>query len=307
MFSDYQEQVMLAYKNRRNAGTLSLNLMHPTSANLRAECVMACDNRFLKKDEKVYISFFGEKEDATAYLLAVKKNDAGKFRPLGNFLKGETTTTDEKNIEMLALLIGYEPRPYRVGQSYPATETGSSDPMVPKEVQVDNREANAPSTMNTDKMNEGGVREEKDKGYRGDHRVRPENDGPSIGAIRLLVVIAIAVIGAGGYWSLRGQFSTVTGREKCMYWAGDHYQPVACDQKMNGMPVFALDTVRLTHFKKVTRQDTITGRSLGSMWYIKLDGNIEFYTAGGVHPLHKDRPLRPMTLYILNKYIRHLE
>jgi hypothetical protein len=52
------------------------------------------------------------------------------------------------------------------------------------------------------------------------------------------------------------------------------------------------------------RPDTLTQRALGHVWYSKIDGLVEFYTAGGIHPVHRERRLRPLTAYILQKYAR---
>jgi hypothetical protein len=91
-----------------------------------------------------------------------------------------------------------------------------------------------------------------------------------------------------------------------MYWAGDHYEQVSCNQKLGDTMVIALDTFKLRHFKKITRPDTITGYSLGRVWYIKMDGRVEFYTADGHHPIQQQRRLKPLSDYIIFKYIRPL-
>lgn len=59
--------------------------------------------------------------------------------------------------------------------------------------------------------------------------------------------------------------SGITGG--CMYWAEDHYQPAPCNQPIENTLVVALDTLKLTHFKRITRPDTITTKSLGKVWY----------------------------------------
>ena len=89
-----------------------------------------------------------------------------------------------------------------------------------------------------------------------------------------------------------------------MFWNGDHYQPVSCNKKMDGAMVYALDSLKTQRFKKITRADTLTNNSLGHVWYSKIDGAVEFYTADGFHPVHTERKLKPMTELILNKYAR---
>lgn len=88
-----------------------------------------------------------------------------------------------------------------------------------------------------------------------------------------------------------------------MYWAKDHFQPIPCNQPVPNTLVVALDTVRVKNFKKITRPDTITNRAKGNVWYSKIDNEIEFFTTGGEHPVVIGRRLKPISDYIIDKYI----
>jgi len=46
------------------------------------------------------------------------------------------------------------------------------------------------------------------------------------------------------------------------------------------------------------------GFAIGYVWYVKLNGTIEFYTAEGYHPVRRELRLLPITLYMINKHIR---
>jgi hypothetical protein len=93
------------------------------------------------------------------------------------------------------------------------------------------------------------------------------------------------------------------GNGGCMYWADDHFQPIPCDQKLPNTLVVALDTTRVKNFKKITCPDTITRLAIGSVWYSKIDNKIEFFTADGKHPVFINRRLKPVTDYIIEKYV----
>ncbi len=67
-----------------------------------------------------------------------------------------------------------------------------------------------------------------------------------------------------------------TGNGGCMYWAGDHYQPVPCNQKVPNTLVVALDTLLIKNFRKITQPDTITNRAIGLVWYSKINNKVEF-------------------------------
>ncbi|WEK17831.1 MAG: hypothetical protein P0Y49_13590 [Candidatus Pedobacter colombiensis] len=111
MIEKYRFAVISFYEEKKTAGELSKNLMYPTCANIRNEFQLlfeaGCDNldnRMLKE----FLEIPYEKEISD---LAVKKCDTDKFKPLNNFLK-KGIKTREKNIELLAWLINFRPRPF---------------------------------------------------------------------------------------------------------------------------------------------------------------------------------------------------
>lgn len=56
-FSAYRAEILLYYKQRKAANQLSVELIHPTPANLKEEAIMVCKKRFKESDENVLISF----------------------------------------------------------------------------------------------------------------------------------------------------------------------------------------------------------------------------------------------------------
>lgn len=227
------------------------------------------------------------------YIEAIKNHHINKFKPLVNYLKGQVLNTDQKNTELLAWLINFEPRPFQHGKKYDGAE--------PERVQEEKEE------------------EEKEVVVE-----RADNSGENVGVMtmfqrvpektkpgpknRAIIILAFLIIfiGGGSYWLLhrRAPKIVLTGNESCMYWAGDHYQPVSCNQKFKDTLVVALDSVMLHQFKKITQPDTITARAKGHVWYVKVDDGIEFYTSDGYHPIYHQKRLRPLTDYIIYKYVR---
>jgi len=88
-----------------------------------------------------------------------------------------------------------------------------------------------------------------------------------------------------------------------MFWAGDHYQSISCTQHFVDTLVVALDSEKIIHFKKITRPDTITLNAVGCVWYVKYRGDIEYYTSDGFHPIDPQLRLKPITPYMIRKYI----
>lgn len=115
MFADYQSCVREDYLKKKTAGKLSLHLAQPTPGSLKKACIAVYNNSFLKKDERLLEDFFERKVDATGYERVIRQFDTERFKPLCNFLREKTCNTEEINIELLAWLIDFHPRPYQTG------------------------------------------------------------------------------------------------------------------------------------------------------------------------------------------------
>lgn len=111
MIEKYKSEVIEFYELKRDAGQLSPNLTNITPAKIRKEvfallgaCTNSSDVRMLK--EFFELPFQKQLSD-----IPFRKWDIDKFRPLCTFLKKRINTRD-KNIELLAWLIDFQPRPF---------------------------------------------------------------------------------------------------------------------------------------------------------------------------------------------------
>jgi len=86
--------------------------------------------------------------------------------------------------------------------------------------------------------------------------------------------------------------------KQCMYWNGKEYVPEDCNHIKENL--IAIDSKKVSNFKKITRPDTI--RSIKGIWYSKYQNEVEFFTADGKNP-ENNKELHPVTERILNKYI----
>jgi len=300
MFDDYKEKVILAYQKKKEESTISINLLRPSPGKLRAECLSVFGERCLPKDERTFRLFFGPKDKLIDYGHGISKFEIDKFRPLLNFLNGKTNVTEEKNIELLAWLIDFEPRPYQYGVNYKEEIKAE----IAQEV-IDNPH----KTENQDKWsssitsNDGIANEEAEvavadiqTAFGKVDKVKRTISGSNIKKVIPFFMI-IAAASSGTY------FFTNTPPQECMYWTGDHYKRISCNRKIDNATVIALDTVKAAHLEKITQPDTLTQNAVGKVWYTKIDGGIEFYTSDGFHPIYYDVRLKPVTVYILNKYV----
>jgi len=118
MFTNYVLRVIETYQLKKEKSELSLNLTEPTPSRLKSECMIVYLERFREKDNKTLRLFFQTTDDTTNYSSSIRNIDTDKFKPLCNFLKGRTSDTDAKNIELLSWLIDFEPRPYDYKNRY---------------------------------------------------------------------------------------------------------------------------------------------------------------------------------------------
>lgn len=324
MSPEYLSHVLEDYQNKLGRYQLSPNLEALTTAKFKRECLIVAEKRFLKKDEKLLNSFFNERGKHADIGQAIKMCEPDRLKPLINFLKGISKGTDEQNIELLAWLIDYEPRPYRSrledmyqvsGKEVEGVMSTANSSETPGRLaaQVSADTLTATTNFQTPLSPEypfQPVTEPRQKASAAKSPAAfmsaPKKRRPlMLGIIAALVVLT--GIAAYYFWMFPEDKVTplrfpVTGEEQCMFWSIDHYQPVACNQKIENVQVYALDPDKLAHFKKITTPDTITTKAIGRVWYIKLNGHIEFYTAAGFHPVAADRRLKRLTSYILYKY-----
>lgn len=111
------------------------------------------------------------------------------------------------------------------------------------------------------------------------------------------IIVAISV---GSYFGI-----SAYNQPQCMYWKENHYEAVHCDEILHpSVSVIPISEETLEHFHKLEVSDTTTFFEAGKpiVWYSKVEGEIEFYSAPGNHPLTGNQ-LNPVTHYIVNKYV----
>lgn len=322
MFIDYRRLVLQDYQQKKLANTISINLIHPTPAGIRNECIEIYKSKYDRKDENCLKSFFGQYDDKAGCLKTITRFEIDKFKPLVKFLKGQINDTAEKNIELLAWLIDFEPRPFEFGKDYLNEVIAKDEDMNGKintnvfeqddkeedkeDVFIYNSKQHIEEHANplhvepkiTDKIQSSTSQTFPDRQH------KPYRKRTAV----IAAIIFLFVGSAGfGYWQSNHKTDdpTLSEQGQCMCWVDDHYEPIACNQKSENKILVPYDSVKLICFKKITRPDTITLKAKGFVWYTKINGNIEFYTSDGFHPIDTQLRLKPITDYIIRKYIYH--
>lgn len=111
MIEKYRSEVLRFYEEKKASGELSMNLMYPTCANIRNEFRSLFNAGCDKLDNRILKEFLKIPFDKEISDLTVKKCDTETFKAFCNFLK-KGIQTRERNIELLAWMIDFRPRPF---------------------------------------------------------------------------------------------------------------------------------------------------------------------------------------------------
>jgi hypothetical protein len=306
MFSDYKVEVVEYYKKMRDDGSLSLNLLSPTPAKLKNECLIVFQSGTTKSDIAILRQFFGHRENETDYARAIKTIETDKFRPLVNFLKEQTSDTDDKNIELLSWLINYSPRPYKYGIE------DAKDMLAINKIE----EETIAEVYDLDQQDKitiiGGTGLSRQKeSILGPPIIGSNTESPVTHWYQkknnmlygIALVVFALLLSFKIYLEPNSLFGFKVKESSCMYWATDHYVSADCDEKAPNVNIVVLNTDELKHFKKITRPDTLKLTHINKVWYSKINKVVEFYTAPGHHPEHPDKQLKPLSKYMFLKYV----
>ncbi|MET4141091.1 hypothetical protein [Pedobacter sp. UYP1] len=291
---DYKQEVILAYKKRKDEGLLPPNLQYHTPANLRKECLAVFHKRYSKKDEETFkLLLDEERSSAEEYFKKIQITSADKFKPLDNFLKGNTGDTKVKNIELLAWLIDFQPRPHVYADVYDLVNI-DRELSIRKEKDLSGM---APPSNRLLGNNSSGSDSPGNSSLTSDQKIGKGRFGiPTKFNKAVISFVAVLVIVGGSYFF----YDTNT---QCMYWNGDEYQSVTCDQNIEGIHVIPKDASRLKQLKRIKNIAEITREDIGKVHYSKVNGQVEFYTAGGENPTDSRKRLLPLSEHMFIEYI----
>jgi hypothetical protein len=288
--------VLACYHQKLAANKLSIGLRQLSPASLKAACLEECRERYDRKDAWILKGFFKQGSDQQACLLAIDELGINKFKPLAYFIKGKTKNPDDKVVELVAWLIDFKDRPYDPRKTYPVVPQAPEDLRIDKAIDL-SPAAPAGNENGPRTISQGPIKDSREsissEGIKRKKRKR----------IILTITISIA-LGMVVFWTWpRKPTPPGINGQACMYWTGDHYQAIPCDQRPTNALTVPLDSTKLAHFRKITRPDTITENALGSIWYTKFQGKYECYTAPGTHPIDTSIPLKLLTDYVLLRHI----
>jgi hypothetical protein len=285
---DYIVVVLDDYQKKKEKNELSSSLVMPSAAQLKDQCILVCRERYRREDDKTLKEFFGQGTDKESFLHAIAGCDPDKFKPLVYYLKRKTTTTDFKNIELLAWLIDFEKRPIKYGERYAISP---DKPDKPDTSDIPNR----PVTV---------TRKEP---------VEDEEEPSPISPVRTFnfriayafLVMMLIFIGIGVYWVHTNGPTPPSPPKGWMRWVGDRFQQVPTSESFGDTMAVSLDSAVLFQFRRITDTCAITRACIGRIWYVKIDGKLIFYNSPGLgfDPVDQQFRLKPLTYYMFSKHV----
>ena len=325
-FEDYKKAVKKKYEIEKNNDHF-VYLNSPTRAKLRNLCWELFQQQNRNQDDlNVFSSLLGLAFDVN------KKNkfeeQIDKFRPIEKFFKGGSDPAIVDAVNMAAILVDFKARPFNKFRIQELFED---------EVQLEDEDKLEVLNPQKEQSEGSGIletfldRKEREKvngteEINGIEVIKPQinsfvnvnvekspdsdsnpvpNPNSKFPTRRQLVIMGIVsflcLISISTYYAFQDK--------ECMQWSGDHYEMVDCDLKIQGLAKSANIEIidpTLVNLKKIKVCDTTTyfdKNGVAIIWYAKTANGIEFFDAHGRHP-ENNSPLRPVTHYILNKYVK---
>lgn len=279
-YDDFLIAVKQHYEVAKN-GRYSSFLVHPSPAQLRNLCLLLLENDLSKSDEEIFKVFF-QVTEGKDLKRSLENFDIEKFKAIGNFLKGKSEKTNSLSLNLISILVDFEPRPFN---KYLKTNT---DTVAKVAVENDNDLQG----INTFIF---GLPESSSK------------QAISMKSIYVrmwsrLGVVLLLVLGSG--YLINQKFFP---KEECMQWQKDHYERVDCNMVNQGImtqnDIIPIDnTIKNLRRIEVNEQTQFFKNDKPLVWYSKSNGKLTYFNSYGINP-ETGKPLKPITKYMIDKYV----
>ncbi|KRB57859.1 hypothetical protein [Flavobacterium sp. Root186] len=331
-FEDYKKAIKAKYEEEIE-GEHSYNLSSPTTANLRKLCVKRFKSNNNKDDLSAFESFFDVPFDKD------KKNlfgddEMNKLEAVKRFFLGRTENPAEDTIQLAAILVDLQPRPFNKfrKQNDPDDLELINDLRDTKFFSPQNSSDDLIDEVENENVIDPKIEEPKENQSQESEPIQDEESEPIFVAEKpesfqnqelaptpapISTFVNIDEGTPNNIWRYLGITAVVVGlgliiylalpKKDCMQWSGDHYDEVSCDLKIGGIGTFNSPEPydeRIIDLRRIKVCDTTIffKNEKAVVWYAKVGDSVEFFNTHGMHP-ENGRALRPITHYIINKYV----
>lgn len=318
----YKKAVIKQYKEVKD-GEDYIYLNAPTRGKLNKLCWEIFETKPVSADDKVvFNTLLGFPFDLNTKNKF--RSNTNQFRPIETFLKEETDPDKIEVVDLAAILVDFQLRPFNkfrrqidpddlelireLRDTNFTKEEISSDNQI-TEVEIDSA-IDPEKDFVVEEEPEPILCEESETIQDEEPKPTTMTISPSIpiedktkpNKWRYLGIAAIVLVGLGliTYFNL--------SKKECIQWSGDHYEEVSCDLKIQGIGTFNSPEPydeRIINLRRIKVSDTTIffKNEKAIIWYAKVGDSIQYFNTHGMHP-ETGRALRPITPYIINKYVR---
>ncbi len=243
-------------------------LLKPSPAQLRNFCYAMASDMLSKTDEGVFRNFFNVSEGDL--LKAIDNVDIERFKAVQNFLTSKNQNTNQKNLNLIAVLSDFNPRPFsrfiKEESDFNLKISKIEKPTMP----ITNDIVAAKKVWFNSNRNKIGV--------------------------GLLVIISLFFAGS----ALSGD-----DEKKCMQWQTNHYEAISCEiagvGNFSDIEPFDIGKSALKQIN-ISEKTTFFRNGIPLVYYSKQNKQCEYFNGPGLHPI-TGKQLRPITTYMINKYV----
>lgn len=320
----YAEDILKKYEEKAR-------LIAPTRTDIKDACMARFSEETKIIDKEILRKFLGAKYEDDLYK-KIENCNPEKFRTIQNFLIKKTSATSKKNLDVIAWLIDFNPRPYSV---YRKPKASGIDLGI-KTTSIRQEDVND-ITTEIAISNQLEVLLEKEKNIEDESKVEKEVENESrcepktevkksahskktIWAIlSVLIVVMMLFYGVNQILNTTKtndkthpleQDNLIPPEQKCMAWAETEFKLADCSQKIHseyGTKVIPYDKSSFANMKKVNvsmKTHFFAPNNVTPLiWYSKTsNGTFEYFTAAGIHPV-SGKTLDDVTKGHVQKYI----
>lgn len=126
-FDKFKKAVREAYLEKKSLNKLHGKINNPSPANLRDYSLIRWTEGLTPEDLIVYKNYYNPLNRYENIEQAIKKVDLNQLKSLQNFIIGETSTRSEEIVKMVAILIDFPKRPYKIADWIETNISGDLD------------------------------------------------------------------------------------------------------------------------------------------------------------------------------------
>lgn len=285
---EYKKAIRAKYEVEKTE-IYSSFLLNPSRAQLRKLCVERFKENLNSDDLRSFKLFFGF-EFAYDNLNKLKLH-TDKFRPIETFFKAETDLTDIEGLNIAAILVNFNPRPFNKfnKSDFSVTEDNFKEDLkttIPqqKEFKTNSFSAAANAGISTIKLNTNSIKKKAG-----------------------ITTLAVTILFSLGYTT-----NNIFFKEKeCMQWKENHYEMVDCKSDKllltNNCKPEPYNKEEFARKKlKVCDTTTFFKADKPIVWYCKKNNSVCFFNMDGKNP-ENGAELKQITQHMIDKYVQPLQ